>query len=63
MTERDQKNLPSHELQVDPRKPIQEKTNLTTINLPSNFPFQDLMCHEEHKEIFESLFGKNNLRS
>ncbi len=62
MSEQKQNSLSPHEQHVEPKKPTQDQAKLTTINLPSNFPFQDLMCHEEHKETFEGLLGENNLR-
>jgi len=61
MTERKPKSQKTYEQHVEIKKPTQDKTKLVIINLPSNFPFQDLRCAKEHKEIFEGLFGENNL--
>jgi hypothetical protein len=32
--------------------------DLIEIKLPSHFPFNDLMCNEENKDIFENLFNE-----
>ncbi len=56
MTKRKQKSQKNHEQQIEVKK-THKKEELVTIKLPSSFPFQDLCCRKEHKELFEGLFG------
>lgn len=55
MTDKNRKN--NEELKTD--KSASSESKLVTIKLPSNFPFQDLSCHQEHKELLEGMFGLN----
>ena len=43
-------------------KNISEKSILTTIKTDPKCPIQDLMCREEHRELFEGLWNKNQNR-
>ena len=61
MTERKPKSPKDFEQKIGPKKPTHNKAELVTISLPSNFPFQNLRCSKEHKEIFKGLFGEANL--
>jgi len=58
MTQRKPKNQKAHKQQIEIKKTIQEKNELVTVKPPSHFPFQDLRCLKEHRELFEGLFGE-----
>lgn len=60
MAKRQPKIPNSHELQIHTKKLINEKTKLVAVKIPSQFPFNDLTCLEEHKKIFENLFNESN---
>lgn len=59
MTKRKPKSPKTQELQIQAMQ-LTGKSELTPIDLPPRFPFQDAVCLKEHKELFENLFkGKN----
>ncbi len=36
-------------------KKSEQQTDLAIIKTDPNFPIQEVMCHEEHKKMFEGL--------
>ncbi len=61
MSERKPKSQKTYEQHVKHKNATQEKSKLVTITFPSNFPFKDLRCPKEHKDVFKALFGESNL--
>ena len=59
MTKRKPKAPKTQELQIVATK-LTGKSELASIDLPPHFPFEDVVCLKEHKDLFENLFkGKN----
>ncbi|KIC71418.1 MULTISPECIES: hypothetical protein [Candidatus Protochlamydia] len=57
MTKRKPKNQQAHEQPIEIKKTTHEKSKLAKAKLPFHFPFQNLRCLTEHREIFEGLLG------
>lgn len=57
-----QKNEPkdpkSHEKTPETKK-SQKKIDLAIIKTEPSSPIQEVMCREEHKKLFEGLFGRS----
>ncbi|GAF99577.1 unnamed protein product [marine sediment metagenome] len=56
MTEKKQKKK---EQPNNPKKSASSETEFITVSVSPDFPFRDLCCHKEHKEIFEGLFAED----
>jgi len=56
MTGRKSKSKKTSEQRVEPKNPTHDEEESVIISLPSNFPFEDLMCAKLHEEAFKSLF-------
>lgn len=48
------KSKESKEYELD--KLNKENKDLVTIDLPTHFPFKDVMCLKEHQNLFQDLF-------
>jgi hypothetical protein len=57
MTMRKPKIQKTHGQLPEKKKP-QKKSHFVAIEVNPNFPFKELMCAKEHKELFEDLFGR-----
>jgi len=60
MTKRKQKTPETQELQIQAIE-LKGKSELTPIDLPPRFPFEDAVCLKEHKKLFENLFKGKKL--
>ena len=61
MQKKEPKDSKSQEKTPAPKK-FEEKSDLAIIKTTPDSPIQEVMCHEEHKKLFEDLcIGKKRL--
>lgn len=56
VSKQESKKSKFHE-QFPKNKKHSKKINLVTIKTASSYPIQEVMCREEHKNLFEDLWG------
>ena len=58
MSKNEPKDPKSHE-KISETKETQKKIDLVIIKTEPKSPIQEVMCREEHKKLFEGLFGRS----